>query len=477
MVKAVVGEESRLKLVEDRLSQVEIGLVIGKLSKSLDKGFVYDLIPTPLNDAGEPAASLIETASRDDTKKKGSKAKPQSDSSTLFIDKDWIAEHARQVSRMLLGGMMVIGVYISVNESCFKNSTTLLCQTVKVAADAAPSFDSETDERLLIHISYSPRRWTCRNCSLASSITSGSLRPCDFKLGKVLASLKELRCIYNFSIRLPVHSEKEQRRNFSDVLRQGLSSHTKALKSAKCLIDGKLVIEEDQFVPDGPHEVEFLLPFMQDDEVVGVLVFKGSVCSFAYLNPKEFILQALHDIKEDIIKSLNSRLDILCDEAEGESESVNKDQEASTHTPTSKQVLQLNLQFKRQYSSLSFPRRVFIPWLASAYICDYVLPSETIEVIKDHCVELMSMEAPQVASEILELESEASLVTSTTKSFSDVANSASKSDSSLSVRSAGTGNATSVQSATKSTPSTTFAALFVLFMSILVGLILLFLRS
>lgn len=74
----------------------QIGLAIGKLSKSLDKGFVYDLIPTPLNDAGEPASSLIETG-RDDNKKKGSKSKPQSDSSTLFVDKDWIVEHARQV--------------------------------------------------------------------------------------------------------------------------------------------------------------------------------------------------------------------------------------------------------------------------------------------------------------------------------------------------------------------------------------------
>lgn len=35
-----------------------------------------------------------------------------------------------QVSRMLLGGMMVIGVYISVSESTFKNSTTLLCQVL-----------------------------------------------------------------------------------------------------------------------------------------------------------------------------------------------------------------------------------------------------------------------------------------------------------------------------------------------------------
>ena len=130
MVKAVVAEETRLKPVEDRLSQsslpsealfslpfpsqfhlpqlspflflliltfllslflspnFQVGLVIGKFSSALDRVFVFDLIPTPNNDAGEPASSITEP-----DKKKGSK----SDSSSLFIDKDWVAEHARQV--------------------------------------------------------------------------------------------------------------------------------------------------------------------------------------------------------------------------------------------------------------------------------------------------------------------------------------------------------------------------------------------
>lgn len=73
----------------------QVGLVIGKLSSVLDRGFVFDLIPTPSNDAGEPACSVLET--RDD-KKKPSKSKAQSsESSSLSIDCDWVAEHARQV--------------------------------------------------------------------------------------------------------------------------------------------------------------------------------------------------------------------------------------------------------------------------------------------------------------------------------------------------------------------------------------------
>lgn len=74
--------------------------MIGKLSSTLDRGFVFDLVPTPLNDAGEPACSLLEP-SKDD-KKKPSKSKSQTlDSSSLAIDKDWVAEHARQVAYLV----------------------------------------------------------------------------------------------------------------------------------------------------------------------------------------------------------------------------------------------------------------------------------------------------------------------------------------------------------------------------------------
>lgn len=56
-------------------------------------------------------------------------------------------------------------------------------------------FKEQTDERV---VSF---RWTCRNCSLASNITSSNLRPCDFKMGKVLNSLQTFKCIYNFDLR------------------------------------------------------------------------------------------------------------------------------------------------------------------------------------------------------------------------------------------------------------------------------------
>lgn len=144
--------------------------------------------------------------------------------------------------------------------------------------------------------------------------------------------------------------------------------------------------EDEPCTSDGLHEVELLLPFIKDasaqgcnrKDVGGVLVFHGSVCSFAYLNSKEPISQAVADIKGDIITSLRSRLDIVCDETDGDP-TLDVGIEA-TNVMSNVPTPHLNLQELRKTCSLSFPRRVFVPWLAGTYICDYLQPSETLEV-------------------------------------------------------------------------------------------------
>ncbi|KAK4341996.1 hypothetical protein RND71_037812 [Anisodus tanguticus] len=491
MVKAVVGDEKQLKLAENRLSKSglpsQIGLVIGNLSWKLDRGFIFDLIPTPPNDDGEPACSIIGGVK--DDRKKSSKGKSQTDSSALFIDKDWVAEHARQVGRMLLGGMKVVGIYAWTNESSFKNSTITLCQAAKAVAEATPLLEVDWDERLLLHIGYSPLKWTCRNCSLASNITSGSLRPCDFKMGKILSTRPALRCTYDFELRLPI-CQGSSRKRLADILHHGISIHAKELKGAKALIDGKLANEDEQFDLVGIHDVEFLLPFMEDKylevcsqkEVIGLLVFSGSVCSYAYSNSKEPASQALADIKEDIINSLRSRLDIMCDEADRKSDSKDdKTEDSSNQILSGSAVLQLDLRLQRKDCSLSFPRRVFLPWLADTFLCDYIQPSESVEVLEDHFAELMSTEFPKDSSKILEPEAEApALVSTTTKSFQEVSTPYSllpKSEDSLSKQNRAATCLVSDQKSTKPAGFNFMMAIFVLVVSIVVGVVLFVVRS
>ncbi|XP_039005776.1 uncharacterized protein LOC120133216 [Hibiscus syriacus] len=125
--------------------------------------------------------------------------------------------------------------------------------------------------------------------------------------------------------KLPIYQEKASKpETLVGVLRNGISNYVQELRGAKAMIDGNLVVNDETCTTDDLHEVELLLPFMKDmyigacnqKDVVGIVNFTGSVCSFSFLNSKEPISQAVADIKDDIIRSLLSRLDIICDEVD-----------------------------------------------------------------------------------------------------------------------------------------------------------------
>uniref|UniRef100_M8C8X0 Protein odr-4-like protein n=1 Tax=Aegilops tauschii TaxID=37682 RepID=M8C8X0_AEGTA len=493
MVKAVVADEVRIKAFEDGVAssgvlRSQVGLVVGKLSASSDRALVYSLLPTPPTDAGEPACSLRAAApSAGKAKSKGGKggAGASSDAPpTLQFDVDWVAEHARQASRMLLGGMSVIGIYIWSSEGSFKATpSAVLSQVIRVVSQSVPWYGSDFDERLLLHLSYSPRRWACRICEMAS----GSLRPCDFKYSKLLASLQTFRCTYNFETRLTV----VQAEPFKKVISKAISHLTKEVQNAKALIDGDLFSDDMTITSEGPHEVDLLVPFKNNlpagvsaytkecslEGVAGLLLFAGSVSALAYLGPKESISEAISDLKQtnsilcclsthptrikvDIIASLRSRLDIILDEADDDSTTNDMENSAS------QKVTQVNFHELREPYSFSFPRRILIPWLAGSYICDYLQQSETTKDAMERCKEVISLET-EVENSILEPETASSTVT--LESFWDVVPGASsRARAGPSLKDVRPEQATG-SGRTQGNSFSILAALFVLLVALLVG--------
>nr|CAB3481784.1 unnamed protein product [Digitaria exilis] len=334
MVKAVVGDEPHLKALEVALSssspplQAQVGLVVGKLSASSDRALVYSLLPTPPTEAAAPACSL-----RAAPKSKPSKGKaPSSSDTSLEFDVDWIAEHARQVSRMLLGGMSVIGIYVWASEASFKATTPAV-----LLLEQFP------------------------------------------KLGMAAHSVKG------------------------------------------CSFTSLTVLEEDINIgTEDPHQVDFLVSFKNSvpieecslEGVAGLLRFAGSVSALAYLGPKESISEAISDLKADIITSLRSRLDIILDEADDGSAADELEKS------TSQKATQVIFHELREPYSFSFPRRVLIPWLSGAYVCDYLQHSETTEDATDRCKEVIPLETSMESSSILEPES--SVACGTLESFWDM---------------------------------------------------------
>lgn len=241
-----------------------------------------------------------------------------------------------------------------------------------------------------------------------------SFRPCDLKMTKLLSTLQTFTSIYSFDIRLPLLRDDIQNANdMKKILLKAISLLSKQLKSAKALLDGSLITKDKGSVAEGPHEIDILVPFADVisvqagscEEVVGLVTFSGTIFAQAHTFPREPLLQTVEDLKRDIIASLKSRLDILCDEAEQASISlIPEDNSASDESSPLKPGNPLVSCNWSEPCSFVFPRRVLVPWLDGIFICDYLQPTETFQDLDERCKELLSMEIPPDQSANLEPE-------------------------------------------------------------------------
>jgi hypothetical protein len=98
----------------------------------------------------------------------------------------------------------ILGIRFSTGEGSVVVFWLRFCvQVVRAVATASPIHvdGNEVVERLLLHISSSPRRLSCRSCAVDSGFSSAGLRPCDWKLGKVLSNLHTFVCSHPIEFR------------------------------------------------------------------------------------------------------------------------------------------------------------------------------------------------------------------------------------------------------------------------------------
>ncbi|CAM6056163.1 unnamed protein product [Sphagnum tenellum] len=454
MVRSVVGDETQIEARVDALfasrRTAQIGLLVGKLAVvSSVRDLVFALIPTPATDGEEPAKMTPLPSDPKGSKEGGGssrkggskKGKTAADSSSsLTVDSEWVAEHARQVSRMLVGGMEVVGIFVFATETAFKNSTAIFWQVVRAVATASPIHvdGNEVVERLLLHISSSPRRLSCRSCAVDSGFSSAGLRPCDWKLGKVLSSLHTFVCSHpvEFSVPMVVKAKDTPRKTVKSHLFSAFAMVDAHLKSSVALVDG-LLADEDKILGPGtttatPHKVELLLPptgnnvqydLDEGQKVTGIVTLNGVVHAWTFALSREPLHHALLDLKGDIIASLKARLDLLCDEAEqaledAQDKDIISPQETSAAGIKPSHSLLTSSDSDQVEYRVSLPQRVLVPWYNGASFCDYLLPTETLEEVKARCMELFALDQPLDPSQIIQLE--ASALTSSSSFVSEV---------------------------------------------------------
>ena len=145
-----------------------VGLCIGKLEVGA-RDFVLALVPFPdwNDDVADDARTAPAAAKRKTLSASG-------DTSPLNVDDDWIVEHATQVSRMLPGGLAVVGVYAFCSDASWRGSAPALTRAIVEVAEAedergarSPSTRSRhqrCSERLVLHLSSDTRKLAAKRC-------------------------------------------------------------------------------------------------------------------------------------------------------------------------------------------------------------------------------------------------------------------------------------------------------------------------
>ncbi|KAJ7332339.1 hypothetical protein JRQ81_014519 [Phrynocephalus forsythii] len=358
-VEEAVGQY--LSELNDKPKALITGLLIGQCSQLRD--YVLLAIRTPPKEEGRENS-----------------ANYHSDLSN--IDEEWITAHASQVSRMLPGGLFVLGVFtIAVPEMAKEIQNTLRKLVFSVEKTIARKrlwkiSDDDVSDRVTLHL---------------CSTTKNTAKPADWKYQNGLAtSWASLECTINVNIHIPlptVLANHDLERN----TRNGVARWAKQIEEAVFLINGQVKDEDDDLLegqkkstrnmPSATQtfDVRILTQLSRNSNArstatvqvcSGSINLKGALKCKAYIhNNKPKVKDAVKALKRDIINTLSDRCEILFEDMIINEPPPEKGSERAYHT---------------------LPCRVFGPIAGSnVLLCDYKFGDETVKEIQERFLEML----------------------------------------------------------------------------------------
>uniref|UniRef100_A0A3B3DPA5 Protein odr-4 homolog n=1 Tax=Oryzias melastigma TaxID=30732 RepID=A0A3B3DPA5_ORYME len=306
------------------------------------------------------------------------------------VDKEWVSEHARQVSRMLLGGLTVLGVFM-ITDADAKDTITTLRQLVFAVENLisseqkwSPAEDDVTD-CVTLHVNPKTRKTVCRTFDIKDP--KSAAKPADLKYQSGVGSCwTTVSCWLNVDLLIPLPDSRASKENSQ----KGLQVWTRQIENAVCLIDGKKLPEDSELTSGQVVYDELHRPLMQcrilllsavrqeeqrSADVVqpcgGSVTVRGAVHCRAFLHthkPKVKLAEKL--LKRDAISTVATRVQMLLDEPLASEEQI-KDE-------------------------FCLPRRIFCPLKSSGslYVCDYQFSDEGLSEIVDRLKEMLGCSFP-----------------------------------------------------------------------------------
>jgi len=374
----------RTIIIEERVSeyisslygthQWQLGLIIGQLSSQRD--YIVHLSRTPEQSASSDAES--KPASLED------------------VENNWITEHARQVSRMLTGGLDIIGVFAFGPSDMLTKSQTKLRHLLfsinkTVYHKPASYFDDLSHSRIILQICSATKKITCRTVDVSDQRATPN--PAEVKYQSFASKWLKLEASLSLSNSQFTVPRKLERSSLQNQISGSIHSMFQSISNALCTVNGELCADERPLVPGersgkssqvNPKSVQtFKVDIFtekpcgplkpEETEAVASLSVSGSMCCRAYVHQKATVKEAIQALKYDVIRSFLSRCEVLCEDIMDNQEEK-MDKEAFTSTWTC-------------------PQRVFAPLgVGAVTVCDYVFKDETLKESQERMTELLDIE-------------------------------------------------------------------------------------
>ncbi|XP_023220949.1 protein odr-4 homolog isoform X1 [Centruroides sculpturatus] len=307
------------------------GLLIGQ--STLQKDIVVHICTTPSQD---------EVAVKDSDKEKDSKKGKQVKKKPEIQDElneNWICQHAKQVTRMLPGGLDILGIFVIAGQDELNklqhNLRQILFAIFKVLSkDQKLSLCHENTEKILLQIATFAQKFVCRTFDVSDY--KSSAKPAEWKQFSGVFQWHKLECKFNLDFRIPVDKNKITH----SLLKQieiGLLPFFNTTSRAAALVNGKFRKDEELLDPSmegkkGKHSnkssqqyfaLDLFLPLHlnnSDDkdpqilECSAAMTVKGTIQCRAYIHNKGTVKEAIQVLKHDIIRSMTSRCEIQCED-------------------------------------------------------------------------------------------------------------------------------------------------------------------
>ncbi|XP_005103652.1 protein odr-4 homolog [Aplysia californica] len=400
MGRSIIADESVQKYIEKLAKENKwfIGVIIGQLTSQRD--YVVHLARTPDPVEDEVSEENGEEDGGDGVVNVRQKSVVERPASLEELDEKWVSTHAKQVSRMLPGGLSVVGLFAIAPPAMLKAAQTKLRQMMssvykQLSKTSLTSPAAEITDRILLQMDTSTKKLTCVTVDIADF--KSAPRPAEWKFQS--GGSKWVRLNSNINLDIPITVPQDSKaQSLLKQIQVGLADFGSWIQTSVVTVGGAVRAGSEPLVAQGEKkgkgkgsaasqdectsfDVGIFLPFVTSevpqDPVVGqsqaTINMVGTSVVRAFVSARATVADAIEAVKTDVLRSIMARCELLCEEFD---------------------VAEVTQGRSEVYDP---PVRLFcrLPHTA-VQVCDYVFQDEKTEEVKGRIQELLDIQVEEL---------------------------------------------------------------------------------